>query len=323
MNPNRRDFLALGVGALAVATLPRALRRPERLVRRQIPVMGTVAEIAVRHPDETWAQRAMDAAFAELRRVDVTMSRFRADSDVGRTNRAAGREAVAVCDDTAEVLASSLTWARVSDGRFDPCLGRVSELWHVGSRGAPPSDAELQLVGRGGHYLELEVERTGSVPRALLHASDAAVDLGGIGKGYGVDLAARALRDAGVFHALVNVGGDLVAMGTDAQGDPWKVGVRSPDHLEDVVEVLHVSDRAVATSGDYLQYFQHGGRRYHHLMDPLTGEPRVTAMRSLTIEAATCMDADAAATALFGADAATMDNVLRRGAPGARVAHSV
>lgn len=323
MNPNRRDFLALGVGALAVATLPRSLRRPERLVRRQIPVMGTVAEIAVRHPDEAWAQRAMDAAFAELRRVDVTMSRFRSDSEVGRLNAAAGRDAVAVCEDTAEVLAASLSWAAASGGRFDPCLGRVSQLWYPDSRTAPPSDAELQLVGRGGHYRELEVERTGSVPRAVVHGSDAAVDLGGIAKGYAVDLAGGALRDAGIFHALVNAGGDLVAMGVDGEGEPWRVGIRSPEHPDQVMDVLHVSDRAVATSGDYLRYFQYGGRRYHHLLDPASGEPRRTAMRSLTVEAATCMDADAAATALFGADKATAAHVLSQGAPGARIVHSV
>jgi thiamine biosynthesis lipoprotein len=323
MNPNRRDFLALGVGALAVATLPRALRRPQPLVRRQIPVMGTVAEIAVRHPDQAWAQRAIDAAFSELRRVDATMSRFKVDSDVGRTNTAAGRFAATVSEDTAEVLAAALLWAEVSGGRFDPCLGRVCEVWHVSDRSTPPSDAELAGAGRGSRYRSLEVERTGSAPRAFLHAADAAVDLGGIAKGYGVDLAARALRDQGVFHALVNVGGDLVAMGVDDGDDPWKVGVRSPDHVEQVVEVLHVSDRAVATSGDYLQYFQHGGRRYHHLLDPLSGEPRQTTMRSLTVEAADCMSADAAATALFGAERGVATEILRLGAPGARIAHSV
>lgn len=323
MTPTRRDFLALGVGALAVATLPRALRRQDRLVRRTIPVMGTVAEIAVRHPDEAWAQRAMDAAFAELRRTDATLSRFRADSEVGRLNGLAGRDAVAVCEDTAEVLGAALAWSAASDGRFDPCLGRLTGLWHPATRTAPPSDAERAAAGRGSRSGALELDRSGSVARAGLHAADAAVDLGGIGKGYGVDLAARALRDHGIFHALVNVGGDLVAMGVDGEEEPWRVGVRSPEHPDELIEVLRVSDRAVATSGDYLQSFQHGGRRYHHLLDPATGEPRVTGMRSLTIEAVTCMEADAAATALFGLVGPEAESMLRRGAPGARIAHSV
>jgi thiamine biosynthesis lipoprotein len=323
MKPNRREFLALGVGALAVATLPRALRGRNRLVRRQIPVMGTLAEVAVRHPNEAWAQKGIDDAFAELRRVDRTMSRFKADSEIGLTNAAAGRGLVNVSDDTAAVLAASLAWAGASEGRFDPCLGRVVELWHVGGRHEPPTEMEVAEAGRGNHFEALEVERTGSVARAAISRAGVAVDLGGIAKGYGVDLAAQALRDHGIFNALVNVGGDLVALGVDENDDPWRVGVRSPDHLEQVAEVLHVSDRAVATSGDYLQYFQFGGRRYHHLLDPVSGEPRRTAMRSLTIEAGTCMDADAAATALFGADHATARTVLERGAAGARVAHSI
>jgi len=228
---------------------------------------------------------------------------------------------VNVSDDTAAVLVASLAWARASQGRFDPCLGRVAELWHVGQRKAPPTDEELARAGRGSHFEALEVERTGSVSRAALTRAGVAVDLGGIAKGHGVDLAAQALRDHGIFNALVNVGGDLVAMGVDENDDPWRVGVRSPDHLEQVVEVLRVSDRAVATSGDYLQYFQFGGRRYHHLLDPTSGEPRRTAMRSLTVEASTCMDADAAATALFGAEPGVARTVLQRGAPGARIAH--
>lgn len=322
-HPDRREFIALGIGALAVASLPRAMRRRDRLVRRTIPVMGTVAEVAVRHPDERWAQRAIDAALDELRRVDRTMTRFTRTSDVGRLNVAAGRSAVPVADDTAAVLAAALAWAEASDGRFDPCLGRVSELWHVGTRHAPPTADELRRAEPGNHFRALELDRSGSLCRVSLAQEGVAVDLGGIAKGYGVDLAGQALRDHGVFHALVNVGGDLVALGVDENDEPWRVGVRSPDHLEEVVEVLRVSDRAVATSGDYLQYFQFGGRRYHHLLDPVTGEPRSTRMRSITVEAASCMAADAAATTLFGADPATAERVLGRAAPGARVVNAI
>jgi len=314
MKPDRRDFLALGVGALAVATLPRAFRRKDALIRRQIPVMGTVAEVAVRHPDEAWSQRAVDAAFAELRRVDATMSRFRPDSDVGRINTAVRGSVVAVGEDTAEVLAAALVWADGSDGQFDPCMGRVSELWDVGSRTAPPNDEErADILARRPHRSEaeragagmagsLELDRGGSVAHVRLHHDEAAVDLGGIAKGYGVDLAARVLRDNGIFNALVNVGGDLVALGVDENDDPWKIGVRSPDHPDQIAHTLRISEQALATSGDYLQYFAHEGRRYHHLLDPTISEPRRTEMRSLTVAAPTCMAADAGATAAFGAD---------------------
>ena len=173
MSPDRREFLALGVGALAVATLPRALRRRDRLVRRTIPVMGTIAEVAVRHPNEAWAQKAIDAALDELRRVDRTMTRFRDDSDVGRANLAAGRSPVVVSEDTAEVLAAALTWAGRSEGRFDPCLGRVSELWHVETRREPPPDGEIRPLRDGHFYRDLELERTGSAPARHPHRSRA------------------------------------------------------------------------------------------------------------------------------------------------------
>jgi len=319
MNPSRRDFVALGVGALAVASLPRALRRPERLVRRRIPVMGTVADVAVRHRDQAWAQRAIDAALSELRRVDRTMTRFRADSDVGRLNRSAGGGPVALTEDTGLVLATALAWAEASRGRFDPCLGRAAELWSPLTRREPPSDAEIGAYSGGGLWRALDVE----AGRARIHDPRAAVDLGGIAKGFGVDAAARALRDHGVFHGLVNVGGDLVALGVAEDGEPWRVGVRSPEGPDEIVQVLTVSDRAVATSGDYLQYFEHRGRRYHHLLDPVTGAPRRTAMRSLTVEADLCIDADAAATTLFGASPAESRNVLARATPGARIVHTL
>ena len=322
MNPDRRDFLALGVGALAVGALPAMLRRRPRLVSRRLPVMGTVAEVVVRHRDSAWALRAIDAAFAELRRVDATMTRFRSDSDIGRVNLAAGSRS-AVSEDTGLVLRAALGWAQASEGRFDPCLGGATALWDVAQRDRPPLDPDVARFAGRGLWQSLEVEVGGTSPTVRLHRPDAALDLGGIAKGFGVDAAARALRDHGVFHALVNVGGDLAALGVDHDDEPWRIGVRSPYDPDEVIEVLRVSDAAVATSGDYLQYFQHGGRRYHHLLDPETGEPRRTRARSLTAQADRCMTADAAATTLFGATPAVAAGILHRAASTARIVHQV
>ena len=161
------------------------------------------------------------------------------------------------------------------------------------------------------------------MPRARLNSTDASVDLGGIAKGFGVDAAADALRRHGVFHGLVNVGGDLVALGHDDSGEPWRVGVRSPDAPDGIVEVLSVTDEAVATSGDYLQFFKHGGRRYHHLLDPATGSPRRTVMRSLTVRAKCCLDADAAATAIFGASKETSAQILASAGGDVAVLHQL
>jgi len=127
-----------------------------------------------------------------------------------------------------------------------------------------------------------------------------ALDLGGIAKGHGVDRAAEALRAHGIDRGLVNVGGDLVAIGESEDGDPWRVGVRAPDDPTGLERTLEVVDAAVATSGDYERMFHHGGEQYHHLLDPATAAPRRSTTHSVTVIADTCMTADAAATAAFG-----------------------
>lgn len=322
MNPDRREFLALGIGALAVSALPIALRGRSALVRRRIPVMGTVAEVVVRSRNDVWAHRAIDAAFAELRRVEASMTRFRPDSDVGLLNSASGSW-VPISEDTASVLSAAIEWASASGGRFDPCLGRASDFWDVAHRSRPPADGDAARFAHREFWSALDVDRGATVPRARLTEADAAVDLGGIAKGFGVDVAADALRRHGVFHGLVNVGGDLVALGHDRSGEPWRIGVRSPDTPDGIVDVLSLTDGALATSGDYLHFFEHGGRRYHHLLDPATGEPRRTAVRSLTIRADRCLDADAAATAVFGASERMTAEILARAAADAAVTHQL
>lgn len=322
MRPDRREFLTLGIGALAVASLPNALRGRPALVRRRTPVMGTVAEVAVPSHDPRWAHRAIDAAFTELRRVEHTMSRFRADSDVGRLNAGAG-EWTSVSEDTGRVLQEAARWASLSGGRFDPCLGRASELWDVTNRHEPPEGAEVRPFAHASLSATLEIDRGSTTPRARLQSPLAAVDLGGIAKGFAVDAAAAALREYGVFNGLVNVGGDLVALGSDAAGDPWYIGVRAPNDPASLATTFSVADEAVATSGDYVRFFQHGGRRYHHLLDPESGTPYRTRTRSLTVRANRAIDADAGATALFAAPTRLANRVLARASNDVSIIHHI
>jgi thiamine biosynthesis lipoprotein len=317
----RRELLVLGAGAFAVAVLPFVGRR-RRLVRRSFPVMGTVAEIAVvaEDGDAQRAYAAIDAACAALRDVEWRMTRFRDDSEVGRANLGAARDAVAISADTAMVLAEALRWAEASGGAFDPCLGGAIELWDVARRREPPPAEAVRAVAGRGLWRALDLDLGAGRERVRFGDRDVRLDLGGIAKGFGVDRAVAALRERGIERALVNVGGDLYALGASEDGDPWRVGVQRPDDPSRVAETLLVADAAIATSGDYLQYFEHAGRRYHHLLDPTTGVPRATPVRSVTIQADTCLVADAAATAAFGMERAAAEALLRRRAPNARLA---
>lgn len=312
----RRTFVSVGTGALLMAVTPGFLwpRARGRVHRRSLPVMGTLAEIVVVESDVARARASIDAAFTELRTVDRAMSRFDPASDVGRVNAARSGARVAVSAETAAVVAAGLSWAEATGGRFDPGLARAVALWDVGRRDVPPpEEAVRRYAGRDLHR-ELVVER-GSGAAIVRRHPDVAVDLGGIAKGHAVDRAVRALREHGIRDAMVSAGGDLYAMGRSPEGDPWRVGIRSPDDPTRLADEIEVEDRAVATSGDYESFFEHGGRRYHHLLDPSTGAPRVTSARSLTVTADRCLDADAAATACFGLSGADAAARLRSVAP--------
>ena len=296
----RREFLTLGVGLFVALSLPLALRRRALLTRRTLPLMGTLAELQVVHPDERLAEAAIDEALAELLWVERTMTRFQPDSDIGRANRRAAREAVSLTPATATVIAAALRWAAASDGRFDPALGSASELWDVLNRKSPPPEPEVQRLAARRFWRKVDLDRFGGGPSVRFEDPDLHLDLGGIAKGYGIDRAASALRARGIRHAIVTVGGDLYALGRAPAGGPWRVGIRSPHDRTALAATLEVSDRAVATSGDYERFFQWRGVRYHHLIDPETAAPRRTGLHSVTVLADHAMDADAAATAVFG-----------------------
>ncbi len=226
--PDRREFLTVGMGMFVALSLPAALRRHTSLVKRTFPLMGTIAELQVAHRDERFAEDAIDAAIAELQWVERTMTRFRTDSDIGRANRGAGREGVRVNAQTAFVIAAALRAASVSDGRFDPAVGAVSELWDVLNRHEPPAGDRVQRLAARGFWRKVDVAVQSGESRVRFDDPDLHLDLGAIAKGYGIDRATDLLRARGVMHAIVTVGGDLFALGQSPEGEPWTVGIRSP-----------------------------------------------------------------------------------------------
>jgi thiamine biosynthesis lipoprotein len=311
-HPTRREFITLGTGLFVVLSLPAAFRRRPILIRRSLPLMGTIAEVQVAHGDERFGQAAIDAALAELQWVERTMSRFRPESDIGRANREAGRDGVRITAETALVIEAALRWSSASEGRFDPALGAASELWDVLQRKEPPAQAAVQRLASRGFWRKVDVARAGGAFMVRFDDRDLHLDLGGIAKGYAIDRAILALRSRGIAHAIVTVGGDLYALGTAPDGDPWKVGIRDPGDPHRLAGSLLVSDRAVTTSGDYERFFEWQGARYHHLIDPATAAPRRSEIHSVTVLGGDCMNADAAATAVFGLDPDAARRIARR-----------
>ena len=298
-----RGLFAGGIAALGgVLTLPggglfgSTSRRGVQAATRGM--MGTTATILLHGVPRGRAEVAVEAAFGRMEAVAAAMTRYRVESDVGRVNAAQGRP-VSVSVATASVVQAALAYARASDGAFDPALDGLTDLW--GFHAAVPVarlPAESRLQPWRARHLYRAVQVGGAADAPTLQLADAAagLDLGGIAKGYAVDLGVAELRRWGVRDALVEAGGDLYALGRDPAGRPWPVGVRHPRDPTRLLGTLQLSNEAAATSGDDSRYFETGGRRYAHLLDPAQGRPAGT-VRSLTVRAASAQAADALATA--------------------------
>ncbi|MDP6979666.1 MAG: FAD:protein FMN transferase [Myxococcota bacterium] len=299
MTPARASalaFAALLASTLLIAKVGLAERPPDaELIRveRHVGVMGTDLQIKVLGRDRARLEAAVDAADRELRRVEDMMTDWR-PSPLTRLNDAAGQGPFDVPAELAAIVARAIEVSRITEGAFDVTYAGVGRLWDFKAK--PPRipdrkqiEAGLRLVGSS--RLEVDPERHAvALPRGMR------VGLGGIAKGYGVDRAMQVLLDLGIEHAIVNAGGDLKALGRNGDA-PWEIAVKHPRDPEHVIAVLRVSNTAMVTSGDYERFFEHEGRRYHHILDPRTGYPSEGAM-SATVIAPHAELADALATAL-------------------------
>lgn len=234
--------------------------------------MGTLATVTADAPDRATAQRAVEAAYGRLDDVNRLMSDYASDSEIGRLNALPAGEGLAVSTETFHCLERAAEVAEQSGGAFDITCRPLVWLWkQAGKDGCLPTAEALQqtLARVGWQKLRLEpATRT-----VTLTVDGMQVDLGGIAKGYALDLAAEALVRAGATSGLVEVGGDVVAVGAQANGEPWRVGVQHPFEEKQLYCTLALADRAVATSGVQQRFNVIGGQRYSHIVDPRTGWP--------------------------------------------------
>jgi thiamine biosynthesis lipoprotein len=263
--------------------------------------MASPCEVLVDTEDERAALAALAAAREEALRIERKFSRYRDDNIVHAINHASGRSVV-VDDETAGLLDYAATCHEISDGRFDITSGVLRRVWTFDGREHAPDPtalaAALALVGWSRVSWR---ERTLTLPAGM------EIDLGGIGKEYAVDRASAQAAAATDAAVLVNFGGDLLARGPRRDGRPWLVGVEDPGAPgKNPLGRLELASGALATSGDARRHVLVRGRRLGHILDPRTGWPVEGAPRSVTVMAATCIEAGTLATLaiLRGADAA-------------------
>lgn len=264
-------------------------------------IMGTFVEVA------SHDSRAKTIVFEEFKRLEKIFSLFDEDSELFRLNKTGD---IAASEDLFFVLKKAREFHGLTEGAFDVTVAPLSILWKRAIKRselpAPEAIAEAQeLVGFGGVYMDENLNRVKFLKMGVK------IDLGGIAKGYAVDRSVLRLKEAGVTSAIVNAGGNIYCLGAN-NGRAWRVGIQDPRAGSKLLKKMEFENKAVATSGDYEQFFIFQNKRYSHIIDPKTGYPADRGVISATVSADSAMIADVLSTSavVLGLDKAR--KLLRR-----------
>jgi len=249
-------------------------------------------------PDERG--RALQITEAELDLVDRLMSTYRQDSELSRLNRHAAAEPFSVSPETLTVLLASRETGEASGGAFDVTVGPLVDAWGFGPSGPTqtPAAEDIERLRADSGWDKIKIDASNAT---VTKASESVrCDLSGSAKGYAVDRVSQALAQAGWMNHMVEVGGEVRVRGRNADGVPWRIGIEKPSVGPRALQrALPLENQALATSGDYRNYYERDGRRYSHTIDPRNGRPVRHRLASVSVVAADCLYADARATALM------------------------
>lgn len=268
-------------------------------ISRTETLLHTAVQIQIFHEGEA-IEAAMEEVYAYMAAMEVQFSTNLEGSDVYRINQAAGEEAVVVDKETFAVIKQALHIAEQSGGKFDVTIGAVTNLWQIGSDDArKPSDEEIKAALEVIDYRKITINEENLTVK--LEDKGMVIELGGISKGYIGGRVKDILASYGVTTAIINLGGNVVVMGTSPSSDEgWNVGVQDPDESRgQVVGTQRVTDGAVVTSGIYERFLEVDGVKYHHILDPKTGYPLDNEVSGVTVFARTSFEGDSYSTALF------------------------
>ncbi|MCU0287433.1 MAG: FAD:protein FMN transferase [Acidobacteria bacterium] len=261
-----------------------------KIVKTSEITPGSAAEIT----------KTLSAGIADrLETVNKQMSMWREDSEISRFNRYQETGWFDVSSDTALVIAEALQTSEKSGGAFDITVGPLINLWGFGpakEKKEIPDETQIKEALTKTGYRKLSVRLN---PPAVQKIDPGIYcDLSAIAKGFGVDKVSEYIEGKGFTKYLVEIGGEVRSRGINAQGKPWHVAIASPDGSANYQKILFLKDASMATSGDYHNYFEKDGVRYSHTIDPHTGKPITHKLASVTVVHASCMTADAMATAI-------------------------
>jgi FAD:protein FMN transferase len=262
-------------------------------------LMGTMVSVEIVGDSSESLSGITEKVWAEAARLESVFSRYLPDSEITRINREAGRHPVLVSDEMMEVLSCSEDISRITEGAFDISVGPLMEIWGFfpERKARVPSEEKLaDSMARVG-WQAIELDRSAGTIHFAKPGME--IDLGALAKGYIVDRLADLLREEGIDNAMVNAGGDIYCLGENLAGRNWRIGLEHPRNEGEILTVLELKNRAIATSGDYRNYFIKSRLRYSHIIDPRTGRPARSKVVEVSVMAPDCMTADGLATSMF------------------------
>jgi thiamine biosynthesis lipoprotein len=263
--------------------------------KRVLRLMGNRFELSAVSEDELWAQQCIDAAIAEISRIERLLTTFKDDSQTNQINSQAGIQPVKVDREVFDLIDRSLKISGLTQGAFDITYGSIDKsLWNFDLTMTALPDPEVARNSvRLINYRNVLLDADNCT--VFLKEKGMRIGFGGIGKGYAADKAKQLLQGLGVKSGIVNASGDLVTWGTQPNGKPWTIAIADPDHKNTPLSTLNISNMAIATSGNYEKYVVIKGKKYSHTIDPKTGLP-VTGVKSVSIICPSAELADAMAT---------------------------
>lgn len=244
------------------------------------------------------AQQVSDEAIAKLKYLEDLMTINAPGGDINKLNENAGKGYVELNPETISVLKSARKISDLSAGAaFDITVAPVVKAWGIGTDNPQiPSKETLDKLVPLINYRDVQIDEINN--KASLAKTGQMIDLGGIAKGYAGDILREIYQKNGIKSGLINLGGNVIALGSKPDGGAWSIGIQNPrSETGEIVGIIQVSDKAVVTSGDYQRYFEKDGKRYCHIIDPHTGYPAESGLMSVTIITSSSTDADGLAKA--------------------------
>lgn len=257
-------------------------------------LLGTVVQISIYNRQD---KTIIDKAFDRISQIESKMTINNAEtSEIIALNNASEKNEVKLSSDTFYVVEKGKQYSEMSDGKFDITIGPIVKLWNIGTPyAAVPEKNRLEETVGLVDYKKLNLNKESQ--SAKLEKAGMKVDLGAIAKGYAADEAARILRENGVENAIINLGGNIITVGGNPSGAPWRIGIQDPFNPRgDFLGVVSIKDQTVVTSGTYERYFEENGKKYHHILDPFTGYPIENNLQSVSIITDKSIDGDGLST---------------------------